>query len=686
MLMFLSSFFTAQPFIPHGHCYLWQPELVWLHFISDSLIALAYYSIPITLFYFVRKRLDLPFNWIFLLFAAFIIACGTTHLMEVWTIWHPMYWLSGSIKAITAIVSLYAAVMLAFLLPKALVLPSLAATNEKLAAEIADRQQAEIALRDREERLRLVLDAGRMATWEWNLQTDKVDWDATQYELCGIDKQQTDLSVDIFFSLVHPDDAPHLKQLLPEVLEGNRTYEAAFRIIRPDGVTRWLAGKGGVIRDNNGNPIRMIGVNFDITDQQTALQERNQAFEELRKAKDELEIRVAERTAELISVNQRLRSELNERQRIEAELRVSQARFAGILEIADDAVISIDVNQRITLFNQGAEKIFGYTAQEAIGQPLELLLPSRFTAAHHQHVAGFAKSSGKARRMGERGEILGHRKNGEEFPAEASISKLELGNEKVFTVILRDITARKVVDRMKNEFISVVSHELRTPLTSIHGALGMLASGLLNAEPETGKRLLEIAVDSTERLVRLINDVLDVERIESGKVAMVKQLCNAAELMTNASDVMQAMAEKFGVNLSVSPLSISLSADPDRVVQTLTNLLSNAIKFSPSGSTVWLGAELRQESADPQQAAPTEVLFHVRDQGRGIPADKLETIFERFQQVDASDSRNHDGTGLGLAICRSIVQQHGGTIWVESVLGEGSTFYFTLPLLDGADK
>lgn len=407
---------------------------------------------------------------------------------------------------------------------------------------------------------------------------------------------------------------------------------------------------------------------------QSEMAERQKAETALRKVKDELELRVAERTAELVSVNERLRSELNERRQIEEALRVSQVRFASILNIADDAIIAVDRQQQITLFNQGAEKIFGYSAAEAIGQPLDLLLPDRLAQQHRQHIAGFAQSDCEARRMGERREILGRRKNGEEFPAEASISKLQLKNEIILTVILRDTSNRKIIERMKDEFISIVSHELRTPLTSIHGSLGMLASGLLDAEPETGKRLLEIAVDSTERLIRLINDVLDVERIESGKVTMVKTNCPVADLLTNAANVMQAMAEKFQVTLAISPLSTALSAsvwaDGDRLIQTLTNLLSNAIKFSPPDSVVCLKAELQGE----------DVLFSVADRGRGIPADKLETIFERFQQVDASDSRNHDGTGLGLAICRNIIQQHSGQIWVESVLGKGSTFYFTLPL------
>ncbi|MBD2298575.1 response regulator [Nostoc sp. FACHB-190] len=390
----------------------------------------------------------------------------------------------------------------------------------------------------------------------------------------------------------------------------------------------------------------------------------------LQKANNELELRVAERTAELITVNRQLQSELDKRQRIEEELRVSQVKLARILDIADDAIISIDSNQSITLFNQGAEKIFGYTAQEVIGQKLDILLPLRFTQAHRQHVSDFGKSANLARRMGERRELFGKRRDGSEFPAEASISKLNMGEESYYTVILRDVTERKQVERMKDEFVSVVSHELRTPLTSIHGSLGMLTSGLLKADSEPGKRLLQIAIDSSDRLVRLINDILDIERIESGKVKMAREICNLDELIQSAVNTIQTLANKQGVKLAISSLSVMLWADPDRIVQTLTNLLSNAIKFSVNGATVWL--EIQQQQ--------NEVLLSVKDTGRGIPEDKLESIFERFQQVDSSDSRNHDGTGLGLAICKSIVQQHGGRIWVESTLGEGSTFYFTLPI------
>lgn len=407
----------------------------------------------------------------------------------------------------------------------------------------------------------------------------------------------------------------------------------------------------------------------DRTTAEIALQQSQAA---LQKVNNELELRVAERTAELISLNRQLQSQLDERQRIQAELEISQTRFARILDIADDAIISIDADQHITLFNQGAEKIFGYTAQEVIGQQIDLLLPLRFTKTHRHYVADFSKSPSLARRMGERREIFGCRKDGTEFPAEASISKLNMGEETFYTVILRDITERKQIERMKDEFVSVVSHELRTPLTSIHGSLGMLASGLLKADSAQGKRLLQIACDSTDRLVRLINDILNIERIESGRVKMARETCNLADLIKSAINIIQPIADKAGIKLSISSLSTELWADQDRIVQTLTNLLSNAIKFSTPGNTVWLKSEKQNH----------EVLLAVQDTGRGIPHDKLDSIFERFQQVDSSDSRNHDGTGLGLAICKSIVQQHGGDIWVESTLGEGSTFYFTLPILE----
>jgi signal transduction histidine kinase len=243
-------------------------------------------------------------------------------------------------------------------------------------------------------------------------------------------------------------------------------------------------------------------------------------------------------------------------------------------------------------------------------------------------------------------------------------------------VVVRDISDRRKVDRLKDEFIAIVSHELRTPLTAIRGALGILDSGVLNDRPEKNQHMLKMSLLNTERLIRLVDDILNLERLASGKVKLVKELCQVSTLMQLAVDGVEAIALEAAVILYVNPLEATVWAAPDTIVQALTNLLSNAIKFSTPGSKVWLKAEAIAPSPNP----PAFIRFSVTDEGRGIPADRLEAIFDRFQQVDVSDSRQRGGTGLGLAICKSIVEQHGGELWVESVLGQGSTFYFTLPV------
>ena len=510
---------------------------------------------------------------------------------------------------------------------------------------------------------------------------------------------------------------------------------------------------------------------------------------------DNLEATVEQRTDQLVQINQQLEQEIQDRIQTENALRESQQKLAGILDNADDAIISINSQQKIVLYNQGAEQIFGYTPAEVLGQPLDILLPTAFHQIHQQHIRHFATLSDSARQMAERSrDVFGRRKTGEAFPAEASISKLQTETGLLFTVILKDITERrkaeaalrrseeqlrlttdslpalicyvdpeqrycfnnqtyetwfqrpcaalkgryiwevvgheyythvqphietvlsgqrvsfeselttpdgqsrcllvtyipevdddgkikgffgltndisdrKATERLKDEFVSVVGHELRTPLTSIHGSLKLLATKRLGTLDPKGQEIVEIALKNTERLTRLINDVLDLERIESGRITMALQACSVADLMMQAAQAMKSMADHHGVQLSVEPLDIKVWVDPDHMTQALTNLLSNAIKFSSMDSTVWLMAVERE----------TDVMIHVRDQGRGVPTDKLETIFERFQQVDASDSRKRGGTGLGLAICKQIVQQHGGKIWAESTIGSGSSFFFTLP-------
>jgi signal transduction histidine kinase len=241
-----------------------------------------------------------------------------------------------------------------------------------------------------------------------------------------------------------------------------------------------------------------------------------------------------------------------------------------------------------------------------------------------------------------------------------------------FASVARDISERHELERMKDEFVSNVSHELRTPLTSIRGALGMLASGAIGDVTPKVKRMVDIAVTNTDRLVRLINDILDIERMESGRIAMQKRAVDVAEIMNTATETMRAMGERIGVSLEVIPLAAVMQADHDRMMQMFTNILSNAIKFSERGGSVVLRANYDGGN----------IRFSIQDNGRGIPKDKLQTIFGRFQQVDSSDAREKSGTGLGLAICHTIVDQHGGRIWAESEVGKGTTFFVSIPTGD----
>ena len=248
--------------------------------------------------------------------------------------------------------------------------------------------------------------------------------------------------------------------------------------------------------------------------------------------------------------------------------------------------------------------------------------------------------------------------------------KNELGELVRIAGIAEDITELEQINLMKSEFIGIVSHELRTPLTAIRAALGLLQTGIYDKKPDKFKRMIEIAAIDSDRLVRLVNDILDLERLESDRAVLEKTTCNAADLIQQAVAVVQAIANQQNITFRIHPSNAQVWAAADAIVQTLTNLLGNAIKFSPADSIITLSVQQQTDC----------VLFQIADQGRGIPADKLEAIFGRFQQVDASDSRTKGGTGLGLAICRSIIDQHGGQIWAESTVSVGSTFFFTLPM------
>jgi PAS domain S-box-containing protein len=376
----------------------------------------------------------------------------------------------------------------------------------------------------------------------------------------------------------------------------------------------------------------------------------------------------------LAEIEQRDRELLDAKSAAEnlADINAQLARESAlILNSATDGILGLSIDNRPTFLNPSGARILGMSLSDMEGKTFH-------QAVHHSHADGtpFPEEECVNTRAIRNGEaVLAEvdtfwRTDGSSFPVEYSSTPMfgEDGKQSGAVVMFRDITERSAVDRLKGEFVSTVSHELRTPLTSIRGALGLLSSGLLGAGK--GQRMLEIAISNTDRLVRLINDMLDLERIGAGKVELVRRPIDAAAVMRQAADGLQSIALEAGVRIVIEPTTGALWGDSDRIIQTLTNLIGNAIKFSIPDTTVTLSGS----------AGETEFSFCVADEGRGIPREKLTTIFERFSQVDASDSRDKGGSGLGLAICESIVSAHGGRIWAEANRPTGSRFQFTIPM------
>ena len=380
---------------------------------------------------------------------------------------------------------------------------------------------------------------------------------------------------------------------------------------------------------------------------------------ELRDLNATLEQRVEERTREL--------------ERALASVQANEQRINAIVEAAQDAYIAVDQRGIILDWNGAAERMFGWGRNEAVGWPLsELVLPERYRASLGHALHAF-RQTGHLAMLDQRLERKVIDRQGREFTIEMTAALAGQGEDAFFSVFLHDISERKRVEQMKNEFISTVSHELRTPLTSIQASLAMLADGMAGELPPDALRLTTIASQSSERLVRMVNDLLDIQKIEAGQMhfeALAQPLLPVAE---RALAAMEGHAAKAGVLLrhdwDAGAARIAASIDADRMEQVLTNLLSNAIKFTPAGKTVTLG--LAQ--------APGKVRLLVADEGPGIAPEFQQRVFQRFAQADGADSRTRGGTGLGLAISKAIIEEHGGTIGFTTAPDRGTRFVVELP-------
>jgi PAS domain S-box-containing protein len=383
----------------------------------------------------------------------------------------------------------------------------------------------------------------------------------------------------------------------------------------------------------------------------------------------------------------RITRDLTERMLAEEALRDSEAKFSGIVTIASDAIVTVDETMSIILFNKGAEEVFGYTAREALGSHLNILLPERYHGAHFQHVHAFGAGHSPARRMGERQEIHARRKDGSEFRAEASISKIEVGGRRLFTAVLRDVTERieheREIEQLlqreqqlreraegavkgRDEVLRIVAHDLGN---SLSGVLITSSALLRTLKDEGGVRDAVLNIrHAAEQMQRLRQDLLDVASIEAGHLSVVFAATQPRELLEETAAQLAPLAQEKGVALRVdAPDDLPLvRADRDRMLQVLGNLVGNAVKFTPPGGEVRV------------RAVPAEgtVRMSVSDTGPGVPAEHRSHVFDRFWQA-----REHrrGGAGLGLAIARGIVEAHGGRIWLEEAKGGGAMFVVELP-------
>jgi PAS domain S-box-containing protein len=613
---FLGRFLSSDGFMPHGMCYQWQPAVLSLHVASDGLISLAYFAISCTLLLFVHRRIDLQHKWIFLCFAVFIIACGLTHAMEVWTIWRPAYWISGGIKLVTALASLVTAVLLIRYFPSALRLPTpfaLQKARSDIEREVIERVRAEDSARSA-----IAADAAGLGFWTFDVAADALHWDESMFRLYGLLASEGEEPEALRKSRAHLEDHARVKQGPADALASGRDYDIESRVVHPNGVIRHLKSVARITRDAQGRAVRMLGVAFDIT-------ERKHADEQFRLA----------------------------------------------IEAAPTGMLLMDRNGSIVLVNAQIERLFGYPRSELLGRPIEILVPDRLRA----NIPDFRKGSFSAP-AAQTVELYGLRKDGSEVPIEIGLNPLPTSEGEFVLSSIVDVSPRLELDRIRNEFVSTVSHELRTPLTSIRGSLGLLQSGAMGALPENAAEMVAIAYKNSGRLVRIINDILDIGTIDAGKLTLQMSIVPLAVLLQQSAEANAGFAEKCGVRFLLEPISASdrVMADPDRLMQVVANLLSNAAKFSPAGAEVVIRV----------RSGPASMRIEVQDSGAGIPEEFQAHIFEKFAQADASATRRFEGTGLGLSIARKLVEAMGGSIGFTSVVDQGTVFYVELPRVDTA--
>ena len=655
---FLRQLFGPGDFMPHGYCYLWNPGLVWLHVISDVLIAASYFTIPFTLLWFMRKRRDLPFSWMFGLFGTFIVACGATHVMEVWNLWHAEYWLAGVLKAVTAMASVGTAILLARLMPQALDYPSASQwikANAALEREVRERRDLEIDLRIRENRYREqaeLLEVTYDAVIVRNLQHEITYWNRGAEGLYGwraeeiLGKVPYDLLQTLF---PKPRVEMEAQTMETGYWEGELTQQ------RRDGSAVIVFSRWVLRRDAQGNPDGILESNRDIT------------------AKREAEESLA---------------------RNEERNRVNEISFRLLIEaVKDYAIIGFDPSGMVTSWNGGAERLKGYKAEEIMGQHISRL--------YAQEDIDTGKLEEELQQAAETGHVKDQgwrvRKDGSRFWAEGVTTALRNPGGKLigFVKIDRDITARRDsekqirdlnlelveqldqlgnVNRELESFSYSVSHDLRAPLRHVDGFARILKDEYSPEIPLEASRYLDRILQGATRMGQLIDDLLNLAQI--GRKELKRRKVQMGSLVKEVMAELPAEAQERSIEWRIEPLP-EMNCDPGLVKIVFANLLANAVKFTRKQAAAVI--EVGTRTTDGQ------LTIFVRDNGVGFDpryADKLFGVFQRLHRQE-----DFEGTGIGLVTVQRIIRRHGGEVWAESQVDAGTTFFFTLgPLAQSADE
>ncbi len=483
----------------------------------------------------------------------------------------------------------------------------------------------EQALLIENERLALATHAGNIGVWDYNILTNELKWDDRMFELYGIRRDQFPGEYEAWSHALHPEDKARSEQELMDAIQGVKPFNTEFRVIWPSGAIHYIQAAGNIIRNRNGEAERMIGVNQDITRQKNM------------------------------------------------EQAIKQFQF--IIQSSEDAIISKTPDGIISSWNPAAERMLGYKPEEVIGQSMLTLFPQD-RIQEEQLVINRISAGDKV----ESYETIQRRKDGTLIDVSVTISPIfdEAGNVIGASKIMHDISERKRFDLMKNEFISTVSHELRTPLTSIKGALGLLIGKHSRNIPDKAFKMLEMANRNAERLSLLVDDILDLEKIQSGALRLDMKPVDIIQLAKKAYEENVGFSAKHDAELElvINTDSAVAMADEQRLMQVFANLISNAIKFSPYGEVVQIIVNCTE----------SQIEVSIKDNGPGIPEDFKERIFTRFAQADSSDTKEKSGTGLGLSISKAIIDKHKGIIGYETSSQNGTRFYFQLPAQHTADE